>query len=144
MGAEVGLVNAGALRATLPAGELRYGQLYEALPFDDGMAVARMSGADLLAALRVLAGGRNEAPQVSGVVFDGAAVRTCAGATLDPARTYTVAMNEFLAAGGDGLRGVLGRLPPGSITVRGDLRLRDATLAWLRTAPAPRRGQACP
>jgi hypothetical protein len=53
-------------------------------------------------------------------------------------------MNEFLAEGGDGVRGILSRLPPGAKTVRGDLRLRDATLAWLRTAPPAARGQPCP
>lgn len=144
MGAEVGLVNAGALRATLPAGELRYGQVYEAMPFDDGLAVVRMRGADLLAALSALSSFRNEAPQVAGVVFDGAATRTCAGVPIDPSRTYTVAMNEFLAEGGDGLRGVLTRLPPGAKTIRADLRLRDAAVAWLRTAPQALRGLPCP
>jgi 5'-nucleotidase len=144
MGAEVGLVNAGALRAALPAGELRYGQVYEAMPFDDGLAVVRMRGADLLAALSALSSFRNEAPQVAGVVFDGAATRTCAGVPIDPSRTYTVAMNEFLAEGGDGLRGVLTRLPPGARTIRGDLRLRDAAVAWLRTAPPALRGLPCP
>jgi 5'-nucleotidase len=144
MGAEIGLVNAGALRATLPAGDLRYGQVYEAMPFDDGLAVVRLSGADLLAALSALSSFRNEAPQVAGVVFDGASTRTCAGDPVDPSRIYTVAMNEFLAEGGDGLRGVLTRLPPGSKTIRGDLRLRDAAVAWLRTAPAAQRGLPCP
>jgi 5'-nucleotidase len=144
MGAEVGLVNAGALRATLPAGDLTRGALSDALPFDDGLAVVRMGGADLVAVLRALSGFRHEAPQVAGVVFDGSSARTCAGAPVDPARTYTVAMNEFLAAGGDGLRPVLSRLPPGALTVRPDLPLREATAAWLRTAPPSRVGRACP
>jgi len=144
MGAEIGLVNAGGLRANLPAGELRYGQLYSALPFDDGLAVVRMTGADLLAVLRALSSFRREVPQVAGIVFDGTAAITCAGVPLDAARTYTVAMNEFLAAGGDGLKGLLARLPAGSTSVRPDLRLRDATLAWLRTAPAAQRGLPCP
>jgi 5'-nucleotidase len=145
MGAEVGLVNAGALRATLPAGPLRYGALYEAMPFDDGLAVVRMSGSDLKEVLSALSSFRREVPQVAGVVVDdGGAVRTCGGAPIDPARTYTVAMNEFLAEGGDGVRAILSRLPPGAKTVRGDLRLRDATLAWLRTAPPGARGQPCP
>ena len=144
MGAEIGLVNAGALRASLPAGELRYGQLYEAMPFDDGLAVVRMPGADLTSALRALSSWSREVPQVAGIVFDGTSARTCAGVPIDPARNYTVAMNEFLATGGDGLRGVLSRLPAGSITVRTDLRLRDAALAWLKTAPASQRGLPCP
>ena len=144
MGAEIGLVNAGALRASLPAGELRYGQFYEAMPFDDGLAVVRMSGKDLVAALTALSSFRREVPQVAGVVFDGASARTCAGQPIDPARTYSVAMNEFLAEGGDGLLGIVSRLPAGAKTVRGDLRLRDVALAWLRTASPAQRGLPCP
>jgi len=144
MGAEIGLVNAGSLRASLPAGDLRYGQIHEAMPFDDGLAVVRMSGADLMAVLQALSSWRSEVPQVAGIVFDGSSARTCAGALVDPARNYTVAMNEFLATGGDGVKGVLSRLPAGSITLRPDLRLRDAALAWLRTAPPSQRGLPCP
>ena len=144
MGAEIGLVNAGSLRASLPAGDLRYGQIYEAMPFDDGLAVVRMPGADLMAVLRALSSWRREVPQVAGIVFDGTSARTCAGLPIDPARDYTVAMNEFLATGGDGVKGVLSRLPSGSIAVRPDLRLRDAALAWLKTAPASQRGLPCP
>jgi 2',3'-cyclic-nucleotide 2'-phosphodiesterase (5'-nucleotidase family) len=144
MGAEIGLVNAGSLRASLPAGDLRYGQFYEAMPFDDGLAVARMPGAELMAMLRALSSWSREVPQVAGLVFDGTSARTCAGVPIDPARNYTVAMNEFLASGGDGVKGVLSRLPAGSITIRPDLRLRDAALAWLKTAPASQRGLPCP
>jgi len=144
MGAEIGLVNAGALRASLPAGELRYGQLYEAMPFDDGLAAVRMTGSDLLTVLGRLSSFRREVPQVAGIVYDGSVARTCAGVAVDPTRTYSVAMNEFLAAGGDGVKGVLRRLPPGSISVRPDLRLRDATLSWLKTAPTAMRGLPCP
>jgi hypothetical protein len=39
---------------------------------------------------------------------------------------------------------VLSRLPTGSITFRPELRLRDAALAWLKTAPASQRGLPCP
>jgi 5'-nucleotidase len=144
MGAEIGVVNAGALRATLPAGDLRYGQLYESMPFDDGLAAVRMKGADLLAVLRTLSSSRREVPQVAGLVFDGSAANTCAGVPIDPAATYSVAMNEFLAAGGDGVKLIVSRLPAGSVTVRPDLRLRDAALAWLKTAPASLRGLPCP
>jgi len=144
MGAEIGLVNAGALRASLPAGDLRYGQVYEAMPFDDGLAVVRMRGSDLLAALSALSSFRGEVPQAAGLVPDGASTSTCSGLPVDRDRIYTVAMNEFLAEGGDGLRGTLSRLPPGAKTVRGDLRLRDATVAWLQTAPPAWRGLPCP
>ena len=145
MGAEIGLVNAGALRASLPAVDLRYGQLYEAMPFDDGLAVVRMSGADLLAvAFRPLLLPARRSPRWPASSSTARRRAPAPGSPIDPARTYTVAMNEFLAEGGDGLRGVLARLPAGSKTIRGDLRLRDATVAWLRTAPEALRGLPCP
>jgi 5'-nucleotidase len=46
-GADVGLTNGGGLRADLPAGELTYGDLFEALPFDNRLATMTLSGAAL-------------------------------------------------------------------------------------------------
>ena len=62
----------------------------------------------------------------------------------NPDYDENLAMNEFLAVGGDGVKDVLRRLPPGSTSVRPDLRLRDATLSWLKTAPTAMRGLPCP
>ena len=45
--ADVALTNGGGLRAPLPAGPLTYGQLYEAMPFDNRFAFVRMTGAEL-------------------------------------------------------------------------------------------------
>jgi 5'-nucleotidase len=144
LGAEVGVVNAGGIRADLPAGELRQGALFEALPFDDGVARLPLTGDELTALLRTLSGGRQGTPQVAGLRLEGDRPVTCDGAALDPGRTYLVAMNEFLAAGGDGTRPILSRLPPGSVEVKREVRLRDALVRWLREAPPGRAGQPCP
>ena len=46
-GAQAAFINGGSLRADLPAGPLRYGSLYEAFPFDDGLATMQLTGAQL-------------------------------------------------------------------------------------------------
>jgi 5'-nucleotidase len=144
MGADVGVVNAGGLRADLPAGELRQGALFDALPFDDGVARLSLTGDELEAFLRALSAGRQGTAQVAGVRLEGDRAVTCSGAPLDPGRTYLVAMNEFLAAGGDGTRAVVSRLPAASVEIRRDLHLRDALLEWLRKAPPGRAALGCP
>ena len=47
--ADVALTTGGSLRAELPAGALTYGQLHEALPFDDRFVTMAITGADLAA-----------------------------------------------------------------------------------------------
>jgi 5'-nucleotidase len=138
------LMNAGALRVDLPAGELKYGQLYEAIPFDDDLAVIRIGKSDLEDLLRLLARGGKGFPQTSGLRFDGVEVRTCDGAPLDPARTYTLGTNEFLAVGGDGIRPVLARVGLSNVELREGPQLRDAFLDWLRKAPPGRVPAPCP
>ena len=47
--ADVALLNAGGVRASVPAGPITYGALYEAFPFDNRFAVVRLTGAQLRA-----------------------------------------------------------------------------------------------
>ena len=42
--AQLALTNGGGLRADIPAGELTYGRLYEAMPFDNRFAVVEVKG----------------------------------------------------------------------------------------------------
>jgi 5'-nucleotidase len=142
--ADFALVNAGALRMDLPAGELRYGQLYEALPFDDDLAVLRLRKADIEDLLRTLADGPKGFPQTSGVVWDGAAARTCAGAPLDPERLYTLGTNEFLAAGGDGVGPVVARVGRRNLSRLEGVQVRDVFLDWLRGSAKAVPRSPCP
>jgi 5'-nucleotidase len=45
--ADVAILNAGGVRADLPEGPLTYGALYEAFPFDNRLAVVRLTGEQL-------------------------------------------------------------------------------------------------
>ena len=132
-GAEVGLVNSGGLRANLSGPEVTYGDLYEVMPFDNLVASAKVTGAELREILRVANDGTHGLMQVSGlrVEIDAAkdmsrppaerdrivAVSLSDGTPLDPSRTYTVAMNDFLAFGGDGLKPVTDRLGPDRLRI---------------------------
>jgi len=136
------LVNPGSLRADLPAGEVRAGELFEALPFDDRLAVLRLTGAELERLLVRLERGGKGFPQVAGLVLGPDGPRTCAGAPLEPRRRYALATNEFLASGGD--QPLPSRLRAGQLELVQGKWIRDLLADWLRKAPAERVGAACP
>jgi 5'-nucleotidase len=144
LGTDFALVNAGSLRLDLPAGELTYGQLYEAFPFDEGLAVIELRKEELTALLRVLSRENRGFPQAAGLRWDGSEARTCAGEPLRPDRLYTVGTNEFVASGGDGTRRVLRALDLGRITVHEEVESRAAFLDWLRKTPPGRVSEPCP
>jgi 2',3'-cyclic-nucleotide 2'-phosphodiesterase (5'-nucleotidase family) len=109
LGAEIGLINGGGVRASREYRErFTYGDLKAELPFDNELVVVRVPGkvlADAVVASRAHAPGDSGAfLQVDdGVVVDPVThrVRAVAGAPLDPARDYTVALVRSLFAGLD-------------------------------------------
>src|SRR5262249_22390386 len=110
--AEVALQNNGGLRAELPEGPVSRGAIYQVIPFDNTIVTMELTGAEIR---RVLEEGldRDRVVQVSGIrsrsdlgratgsrvtaLLDGKAQ------PLDEARTFHVAVNDFMAAGGDDL-----------------------------------------
>lgn len=116
--ADVALMNGGGIRADklyAPGTEITRRDILSELPFGNRTVKLEVTGETLRAALEngfsaiENAGGRF--PHVSGmeVVVDlkaapGSRVKsiTVAEAPLDPARTYTLATNDFVAGGGDG------------------------------------------
>lgn len=107
---DVAFYNMAGVRASLPPGQLTFGQLYEALPFSNTVVSVDLTGENLREIIdrAVCVTGRLH---MSGVVvsyrFD-AGTPSCArtitvgGAPLDPARTYHVATIDYLLLGGDG------------------------------------------
>ncbi len=103
--------NPGGIRTELDAGPVTVGEVYAIMPFDNRIATVQLTGAQVKA---VLENGVSPTTciQVSGLTFtfDPAkvrgervsAVKTAAGVPLDPAATYAVAANDFMAQGGDG------------------------------------------
>ncbi|MFH9477524.1 bifunctional metallophosphatase/5'-nucleotidase [Streptomyces anulatus] len=158
-GAEVAFMNPGGIRADLVHkasgsegdGVVTYGEAFTVQPFTNMMNVVDLTGAQLVTALQQQVSGSNEASpkilQVSrGLTYTldltkSGADRVVAdtiklnGEAIDPARTYRVAMNEFLAGGGDGFA-ALGE-GTNKLVGASDLDLFNAYLAAHSTATAP-------
>lgn len=116
-GADAALLNGGSIRTSLHQGKIKAKDVYAALPFDNYVVAIRLTGGQLRQALEQgvsgLEKGAGRFPQVSGLSFTysrsapvGSRVREVAvmGQPLDPGKTYVVATNDFLVAGGDGYR----------------------------------------
>jgi 2',3'-cyclic-nucleotide 2'-phosphodiesterase (5'-nucleotidase family) len=116
-GAQIALMNSGSIRGdrVFPAGPLSRRTLLAIQPFGNVVCVVEVPGRVLLAALNhgvsKLPASAGQFPQVSGLEFRvdvnapaGDRVRDveAAGQPLDLARTYTVAIPDYILNGGDG------------------------------------------
>nr|WP_228530839.1 MULTISPECIES: 5'-nucleotidase C-terminal domain-containing protein [Myxococcaceae] len=147
-GVDVALLNSGGLRADLPAGELRYGDVFEVLPFDNTLATLTLSPAELRQLLDAAYGHKGGILQVSGlrVTLAGCAgqahveaVTREDGRPLPASARLRVAMPDFLARGGSGLDAVTRALPPGSIDLgeQRPLTVRDALVEYWKAQGQP-------
>ncbi|MET9052375.1 bifunctional metallophosphatase/5'-nucleotidase [Streptomyces bacillaris] len=158
-GAQVAFMNPGGIRADLVHkasgsegdGVVTYGEAFTVQPFTNMMNVVDLTGAQLVTALQQQVSGPNEASpkilQVSkGLTYTLDLTKTGAarvvtdtiklnGEAIDPARTYRVAMNEFLAGGGDGFP-ALGQ-GTNKLVGASDLDLFNAYLAAHSSATSP-------
>lgn len=144
-GADVALMNGGGLREDLPAGDLAYGALFEAFPFDNLIATAHIEAGDFERLLADhLAQGEGGILSIAGMT-----VRArCKGDTLEVELVRTksnepvrdderllLAASDFMLLGGDSF---WGPLSPPPIDIKSDL-MRDALERGLarRKALAP-------
>jgi 5'-nucleotidase len=106
--------NPGGIRANIEAGEVTYAELFAVQPFDNGLVTMDLTGEQIYRLLeqQFRADGSSTILQISGLKYTynpskpvGSKVTSATlpdGTTLDPTTTYTVAVNGFLATGGDG------------------------------------------
>jgi 5'-nucleotidase len=151
--ADVAITNAGGLRADLPEAPLTYGSLYDALPFDNRPARARMTGRDLAAMFRQNLMGSGGILSISGARVEARCTESGPvvqlfredrtgrrGKRIQDDERLTVVTNEFLATGGDkagGFRDVEidEMAPPIRDSIAGLLKKRRGVLRpedWLR------------
>jgi 5'-nucleotidase len=142
--ADLAITNSGGLRSDLRAPEPTYGDVYEIIPFDNMIATMKVSGAQLLDVLGQNGANGHGSHQVAGirVEFDyaqppGAArvssLKLANGRDVTPDGTYTLATNDYLAAGGSGFARLVKTMRPEDVHVRGDLPLlRDALVQHLQ------------
>jgi 2',3'-cyclic-nucleotide 2'-phosphodiesterase (5'-nucleotidase family) len=110
---DVAFHNNAGIRTGLPKGQITYGELYDALPFDNQLVAMDLTGAQLLRILEHSVSDRAGSLQVSGLSFRfdfsepaGQRLREVAigDEPLDRQKAYRVVTIDFLAYGGDGFK----------------------------------------
>ncbi len=148
---QVALMNGGGIRVSLKAGDISRGDVLTVLPFGNSIITLDVKGTNLLAALEngvsqvsvdSPASGGGRFPQLAGLRFTAdlsqpvgrrvQKVEVADGASgyqpLDPTKTYRVATNDFMAAGGDGYTA----LAQGTAPNKTDILLADAVAEYLK------------
>ena len=125
-GAVVAFMNPGGIRADIAGGEVTYGELFAVQPFNNVMTVMTCTGAQIEAILEQQwqpSGTTNilqipdgftytwDAAAPIGSRVDIASIKID-GVAISPLTSYRVAMNNFLATGGDGFSAFTGCTNP--------------------------------
>jgi len=141
VGADIAFQNAGGLRADLASGDVTVGGIYEVMPFDNTVETVTLTGAQVLEVLEHGVSPTN-CVQLAGLrlTYDpdrprGERVAEALmpnGKRIDMAARYKVAMNDFMAQGGDGFT-TFAQGP--DLTNRGVL-VRDAMQRWVEKLTA--------
>ena len=127
---DAAITNGGGIRATIEAGDITKKDINTVLPFGNTLSITKITGSELLEVLEASTFCTPEAiggfPQVSGIVFtvdttkaydadaeypgttyfapksiNRVTIQSVGGKDFDPAATYTIATNDFMASGGD-------------------------------------------
>jgi 5'-nucleotidase / UDP-sugar diphosphatase len=150
-GSDAAIINGGGIRTSIRKGDILTGNVYSVLPFDNYILSLRLKGKQIRETLEhgvsAVEEGAGRFPQVSGLTFAyslsapvGARIRDIAigGKPIEPDREYTVATNDFLAAGGDGYKAFGDALRESSVfSVTGGVIISDRIVyndnsRWLR------------
>ncbi len=127
---DAAVTNGGGIRASIKTGDITKNDVNTVLPFGNTLSIVKVTGAELLEALEASTYCTPEAvggfPQVSGITFtvdatkafdegdlypgstyhkpdsiNRVSIQTVGGKAFDAKATYTIATNDFMAAGGD-------------------------------------------
>jgi 5'-nucleotidase len=140
-GAVAAFMNPGGIRADLDAGPITWGELFTIQPFGNSLVAMTLTGAQVKTLLEqqwaipasprfLQISGIGYAWSASAPVGDRVRDVVIGGAPLDPAASYRVVVNNFIAAGGDNFL----VLRDGADQVGGAIDL-DALVAYLAAQP---------
>lgn len=124
--ADIALTNLGGMRDRLPAGPITMASIISVMPFNDTLVSLRLTGAQVL---KVLNFGQSSLAVGGLSQKDGKWVIKKDGAPLDPERTYTVLVNDFMYAGGDKFT-MLKQYDPGAYMTGIDWR--QPVIDWIK------------
>jgi 2',3'-cyclic-nucleotide 2'-phosphodiesterase (5'-nucleotidase family) len=162
-GADAAVINGGTIRTSIKKGPVKVSDVYSVVPFDNYIVAIKLTGQQIRDTLEhgvsAIEEGEGRFPQVSGLTFTynrsspkGLRVKEVfigANPLVDD-REYTVATNDFLAAGGDGYKAfgdavksskdyaVIGGAMKGDKLVYSDSGrwLRDVVIDFIKTQKA--------
>ena len=160
------LMNAGGLRAPIEKGQITFGHVFRAFPFDNSISIVHVSGKQLLQILRIAESGSRGIAPISGLQLrligaeydapssdlngDGTIepwevnrlleARLTNGAKIEEGRTYTLATVDFLVAGGDDVGWMFKQLPENQVEAT-HLLIRDSVLQYIKELASPQGGK---
>lgn len=144
MGTDFSFMNAGGIRANIPAGNVTWGDLFTVQPFGNDLVTMNLTGTQIVQLLNQQWVGQPypRMLKISGLTYtwDNARpendrvveVRKADGTLLDMAASYSVTVNSFIAAGGDNYT----VLTTGTNRVIGSNDL-DALVEYIKAMPQP-------
>ncbi len=107
--ADFAVVNAGGVRDSLPPGKLTYKDVLKVHPFGNTIVTVDLTGRevmDYLGAVAKMSVGSGAFAQFAGInlVMEGGLIKSASieGAPVDPAKSYKMTVNNFVASSGDG------------------------------------------
>jgi 2',3'-cyclic-nucleotide 2'-phosphodiesterase (5'-nucleotidase family) len=123
---DMGAVTIGGLRAPILEGPVKLADLYELMPFENMLWVLELSGEETQALFEYAAARKNIAISSSRLVIenDQPLSVTINGEPLDSSRTYTLAISDYLAGGGDDMF----FLKDAKVLERLEVKLRDVII----------------
>ena len=123
--ADIALTNLGGFRADLAAGDVTQGTIINVFPFNNVVVEVDLTGQEVL---RIL-GRRSSDLAIGGVELSGGKWRfKSTGEEVDSEATYTVLVNDFMFAGGDGYQELAEQDPEGYNTA---VDWRQPVIDWI-------------
>lgn len=108
-GADAALINGGSIRSSIKPGDITLNDVYTVLPFPSTVVKMNLRGDELAAVLERSArleqgsGGKLQTFDIAYKIDQGRAkIEKIGSSDFEPTKNYCVAINDFLAAGGDG------------------------------------------
>lgn len=131
---DMGAVTIGGLRVPISEGPVRLGDLFELMPFENMVWVLELSGEETRELFEYAAERKNLAVSSSKLVVenDQPASIHINGEPFDESRTYTLAISDYLASGGDDMS----FLKDARVIDRLDVKLRDIIIEKVTEAEA--------
>ncbi|MDO8999342.1 MAG: 5'-nucleotidase [Bacteroidota bacterium] len=124
---DIVLINRGGLRVNLPKGEIRVINIFELMPFENDLALVKISGEKLLEGLQTLVEKKHSFLGLQLKVENNKLIEAkINNEVIDKTKNYTVVTSDYLAYGGDNFIFLKDPIE----LQKSNLRIRDAIINY--------------